>query len=319
MDTVTLEHTVKTHESNTRLDALVFGLLPSGSVTGRGAVTRAVRSGGIIVNGSTVKPTYRVKTGDRVIGKLGRTPAADTLRPDPTVPITIVFENEDLLIIDKPAGVLTHPAQADKTGTVANWAVAHDPRIADSGEDPLRPGIVHRLDRDTSGLLIIAKAKRPFLELKSAFKRHAVRKTYLALVHGRPMPETGSIDIPIARALRGDRQTSVIPERKTIGKVRPAVTEYAVVRQFGDYSLVETYPKTGRTHQIRVHLASIGHPVVGDRLYGTKATRAEARELPRHLLHATRLEFSLSDKRYTFDSPLPEDWLTQVHGIQKAS
>lgn len=303
-----LEYAVRAHESNTRLDTLVSRLLPAGSVTGRNAVGRALRSGDITVNGAPAKPTYRVKTGDRIMGTVTSPESDPGTAPDPSLRLPIVFENRHFIVIDKPAGILTHPTRTGETGTVANWAIDHDPKIAGAGENPLRPGIVHRLDRDTSGLLVIAKTQDAFQVFKDAFQRHEIKKAYLALVHGHIKPETGLIDVSIARDWSGSRRTVTSENRKTRGKVRPALTEYAVLGTSGHYDLVELGPKTGRTHQIRVHLASINHPVVGDRLYGTKATRAHAKTFPRHLLHAARLEFTLFGERYAFDSPLPNDW-----------
>lgn len=326
MSTVTINHTVKNHEANTRLDALIFALLHNKnkrfflndsdqeasqeqlSSISRATISQTVRSGEIFIGNQSVKPSYRVKTSDALSGTLALPEEVSGIKPDTDVSLPVLFENEHFVIIDKPAGILTHPTTAHESDTVANWAIAHDPRIALVGDNPLRPGIVHRLDQDTSGLLIIAKTQEAFVALKTAFQRHEIHKTYLAIIHGIPIPEKGCIDTPIARALRGNRQTTLSDNKKTRGKARAARTNYSLLKYTGRYSLIEAHPRTGRTHQIRVHLASIGHPVVGDTRYGTKATHIEDQAIPHHLLHATRLEFTLFGEKYTFLSPSPKNW-----------
>ncbi len=229
------------------------------------------------------------------------------LLPEPHIPLPVIEENEHFLIINKPAGIQVHPSTSQESGTVANWIIARYPEIHNVG-DATRPGIVHRLDRDTSGLLIIARTKRSFTALKKLFKDRNIKKRYLALVFGIPKEKEGTVTTPIARSTRSDRQT-VAPQGKRVkGVIRPAETHYRIIETFENSALIEVEPATGRTHQIRVHMASIGHPIFGDRLYASKASRELSANLPRHLLHATSLDFTLFGKEYSFKSPLPNDF-----------
>jgi 23S rRNA pseudouridine1911/1915/1917 synthase len=212
------------------------------------------------------------------------------------IPLDIVYEDKDLLVVDKPAGLTVHPALGNPSHTLVNALLFRFPELAD--EDALRPGIVHRLDKDTSGLIIVARNRAAHNRLAAQFKSRTVTKAYLALANGRISPEKGVIDAPIGRDPKRRQRMAVT------GTGRPARTEYSVIKYIGNYTLVEARPKTGRTHQIRVHLASIGHPVVGDAVYGAKSPL-----LARQFLHACRLGFRLpSDDRYVeFESPLPPD------------
>lgn len=218
--------------------------------------------------------------------------------------IRVLYEDENLVALDKPAGVLVHPVEGKEENgrTVADWLREHYPETGDVGDRPdLRPGIVHRLDRDTSGVLVAARSQDAFAYLKSLFQRGEVQKVYIALVYGVPSPQKGVIDVPI----------SIKPGtvRRTVhkGKMKKkAVTEYKVIKGLGRYALVEVYPKTGRTHQIRVHLASVGHPIVGDSLYASK--RKPQAGAGRLMLHAASLEFTSPDgKRLMLSADIPSD------------
>jgi len=226
--------------------------------------------------------------------------------------LSIVFEDEDLVVIDKPAGTLAHPTTVVVGGTVSELAVARWGSLpAPQGED--RPGIVHRLDSDTSGLMILAKSAPAAEALVSAFREREVEKRYQAIVHGEPRFDADWIETPIGR--RRERMCT-LPE----GEGQPAATFYQVKERFGDFALLECRPKTGRTHQIRVHLSSIEHPLVGDRIYPGRVRRplpAGAPRPERHLLHASGLSFvhPVSGEALAFESPLPAefqawlDWL----------
>ncbi len=243
----------------------------------------------------------------------------------------IIFENDDFVIINKPAGLMVHAARVSgkRRGavrrmdeapaaepTLVDWLLGRYPGIKTVGDDPaLRPGIVHRLDKATSGVMAVAKTQASFDRLKKLFQEHRMRKTYYALVSGVPKNKKGVIDAPI-----GIRAGSLKRSIHSSKMAKPAVTEYSVEKTFSDdrgngFSLLKVNPKTGRTHQIRVHLASIGHPIVGDALYGTKTSRAieisRHRAAPRMMLHAAALEFSdgIGGSRFAFEAPLPDGFL----------
>ena len=224
----------------------------------------------------------------------------------------IIFENKDFLVINKPAGLMVHGVRVKSSRrvdeeraaepTLVDWLLARYPAIKNVGDDPaLRPGIVHRLDKATSGVMIIAKRQASFERLKKIFQEHRMRKTYLALVYGHPKKEKGIIDAPI-----GIKSGTLKRSIHSLKMAKPAVTEYSVLKLFKDRALLKVSPKTGRTHQIRVHLASIGTPIVGDALYGGKAHKDSARRL---MLHAAGLEFSDDGgNHFVFEAPLPGDF-----------
>ena len=226
---------------------------------------------------------------------------------EPGLPISVILETKDFLVINKPAGIESHPTPHKRSGTVVNWLLAAYPDIKNVGEDASRPGIVHRLDRDTSGVLIIARTNRAFSALKQAFKQRLVKKRYLAVVSGIPHTSERVINTPLARSSRGNRQAVATPRNRTRGAIRPAETGYRLKETFPGASLVELEPKTGRTHQIRVHLSSIGHPILGDRLYGRKKPASSIEYPSRQLLHALSIEFPLFGRNYSANAPLPPD------------
>lgn len=223
--------------------------------------------------------------------------------------IPIVYEDGDILVINKPAGLLVHPKNGeDESESVAGWLIKKYPNIKNvgdpstsSGQEIPRPGIVHRLDKNTSGLLIIAKTQSAFLHLKKLFQERKIEKKYIAMVHGSFKEKSGIIKSPIGKI--GAKQTTRIHGKKEL-KIKEATTEYRVLKRFGDYSLLEVSPKTGRTHQIRIHLNSISHPVVGDNLYGKKKDEFN---LNRLFLHAAYLKFtSPSGKAIVLEADLPD-------------
>ncbi len=211
-------------------------------------------------------------------------PRIDEILPDP-IPLAIVYEDADVIVVDKPAGMVVHPAPGHPRGTLANALLAHVPGISVGGSQ--RPGIVHRLDKDTSGLIVAAKTDRGRTSLVSQWEDRAVEKTYLALVSGSAEDEEAIIDAPIGRDPKNRQRMAVVRSG------RPAVTRFHVVERFPDTTLLEVSIETGRTHQIRVHLAFIGHPIVGDHVYGR--TRPTEPQLDRQFLHASALAFQLPD------------------------
>ena len=213
------------------------------------------------------------------------------------IPLNIIYEDDDLLVIDKPAGLPIHPAPGHYSHTLVNAILAYLPSLPES-DDSLRPGIVHRLDKDASGVMVVAKNSVAQANLINQFKTRSVVKAYLVLVKGRLTPDEGVIEAPIGRDPRNRKRMAVVAEGKE------ARTQYYVIKHVGDYTLVEVRPETGRTHQIRVHLSAIGYPVVGDSVYGVKSPH-----LSRPFLHACRLGFqSPSTTEYVeFTSNLPPD------------
>jgi len=275
-----------------RLDRFLAARCPDLS---RSRIQQLIESGHVAVNGHAAKAAHRLKSGDVVAVTVPPPQPAPGLSPE-DIPLTVVYEDADLLVVDKPAGLTVHPAPGHPSGTLVNALLARVPDLGGVGGE-LRPGIVHRLDKDTSGLIVVAKHERALRHLQAQFKARQVRKAYLALVHRRVQPAEGVIDAPIARDPRNRKRMAVVADG------RAAVTRYRVVRYLPDYTLVEAEPATGRTHQIRVHFAHIGHPLAGDPLYGG-LTKLVARQF----LHAHRLTFRLpSGEERTFSSPLPED------------
>lgn len=293
--------------SGERLDTFVARRCPDLS---RSHVQRLIREGAVTVDGHAARPGRRLEHGQRVTVRMpAEEPAA--LRPEP-LPLTVVYEDDDLLVIDKPAGMTVHPAAGARKGTLAAALLAHRPGLAGVG-GPERPGIVHRLDRDTSGLLVVAKNEAARAALARQWKARQVEKGYVALVHGRLEPPEGVIDAPIGRDPRHRQRMAVVEGG------RAASTEYRVRWYLAapppgrhSYSLVDIRPLAGRTHQIRVHLSSMGHPVVGDRVYGRASPL-----LNRQFLHAHRLSFRhpVDGRPLEFGSPLPEDLRQALRGL----
>jgi 23S rRNA pseudouridine1911/1915/1917 synthase len=280
-----------------RLDA--FLARRCGHELSRSSAHRLIAEGQVTVNGAASKPSHRLRHGDDVVVLLPP-PQVMTLEAE-AIPLRIVYQDEDVIVVDKPPGLTVHPAAGHPRGTLVNALLTICPELANI-KGTLRPGIVHRLDKDTSGLLVVAKNEAAQASLAGQLKDRQVHKVYLALVRGRVEPPQGVIDAPIGRHPRRRQRMAVLEGG------RAAQTRYRVRELLDDagvaYSLVEAEPLTGRTHQIRVHFASIGHSVVGDRLYG-KASPLVGRQF----LHAWRLGFRLpaSGRYQEFESPLPED------------
>lgn len=277
-----------------RLDRFLADRLPDLS---RVQVQRLIKTGLATVNDQPAKPAYRVEPGDRVVVRVPEA-SEPMIRPEP-IPLQIVYEDDYLLAVDKPAGMVVHPAAGHTGGTLVNALLAYCPQVADVGGVD-RAGIVHRLDKDTSGVLLVAKDPETHAVLQRQFKHRQVRKTYLALVEGRVYPKEGIVEAPVGRDRRARKRMAVTRTG------RPAVTQYRAVEYFSDHTLLQIRPHTGRTHQVRVHLAWLGYPVVGDRVYG----RRRQTLLPhRHFLHAQELVFThpAMKEKVTLTAPLPPD------------
>ncbi len=261
----------------------------------RSQARRLIDDGLVTVDGAPERPSYRLPDGARITAML---PPAEKVEPAAErIPLTIIYQDEDVIVVDKPAGLTVHPAPGHPSGTLVNALLALVPELTEVGE-PLRPGIVHRLDRDTSGLIVVARNERARAELTRQIKAREVSKTYLALVQGVPKPPQGTIEAPIGRHPRNRKKMAVVAGG------REAETRYRLREEIDGSALLEVEPVTGRTHQIRVHLAAIGHPVTGDAVYGKRSAIVE-----RQFLHAWRLAFDLpsSGRRVEFESPLPAD------------
>jgi 23S rRNA pseudouridine1911/1915/1917 synthase len=282
-------------ESGSRLDKYVSEKCPDLSRT---RAQKLIEDENITVNSRAVKSSFKLQAGDLVEIAVPP-PQSSQLAPE-AIPLNIIYEDKDLIVVDKPAGLTVHPAPGHYSHTLVNALLAHIPGLS-SGE-PARPGIVHRLDKDTSGLIIVAKNQTAHMKLADQFKNRTVTKVYQALVQGRLTPEQGIIEADIGRDPRARKRMAVV----TSG--RPARTEYKVLQYLANYTLLEVKPRTGRTHQIRVHLAAIGFPVVGDATYGARSSY-----LSRQFLHAYKLGFRLpsNNEFLQFEAPLPLD-LTQA-------
>ena len=275
-----------------RLDKYIVEKCPELSRT---QAQKLIGDGYIVVNDRVAKAGLKLNIGDRVSVVIPPTQPSP-LAPE-AIPLNIIYEDNDLLVIDKPAGLAVHPAPGHPSHTLVNAILSHFPHLADIS-DSLRPGIVHRLDKDSSGVMLVAKNRAAQLNLSNQFKNHSVVKAYLVLVKGHLTPEQGVIKVTIGREPRNRKRMAVV------AKGREARTQYSVVRHIGNCTLLEVRPETGRTHQIRVHLLAIGYPVVGDPVYGLKSAY-----LSRQFLHACRLGFKLpSTGEYVeFTSDLPPD------------
>lgn len=280
------QHELIADRAGERLDVFVARRLPELT---RSRVRRLVDDGLVTVGGRLArKAGLALEGGERVLVKVPP-PEPAALEPE-TIPLRVVHEDGDLLVIDKPAGLAVHPSPGHASHTLVNAVLAHCPDLSGIGGVG-RPGIVHRLDKDTSGLIIVAKHDQAHLSLARQLKERRVEKTYLALVEGRVRPREGVIDAPIARHPR-DRKKMAVVDRG-----REARTRYRVLREVDGRSLLEVSPETGRTHQIRVHLAALGHPITGDQVYGPARAAGGRRgarpgSLRRQFLHAQRLAFA---------------------------
>jgi 23S rRNA pseudouridine1911/1915/1917 synthase len=253
-------------------------------------------SGHVKVNGKDVKPRYAVRAGDSISVRMAPQEKESALTAE-NIPLDVLYEDEWLVVVNKPAGMVVHPGAGNKKETLANALLYHCGRLADSG-DELRPGIVHRLDKDTSGVIVVAKNDRALRSLAKQFQKRTVKKRYIALVKGRVELDNGVVEAPVARHAVNRQKMDI-----EYVKGKKARTVYHVVRRFKGFTFLQLELETGRTHQIRVHMKHIGHPVLGDRTYGrTDGIRRQA-------LHAEMLGFTHPDtgKYVEFHAPIPRD------------
>lgn len=291
--------TIQPDEVGQRLDRYLASALADISRT---AAQQLIADGAVLVNGRTSKPGYALRNGDEVVAIL-RIPKPELGNPRPqNLPLDIVYEDSDLLVVNKAAGMVVHPAPGHSNDTLVNALLAYYPDLQDVKGDR-RPGIVHRLDKDTSGLILIAKNARTQAALAEQMRRHEITKRYLALVEGIVALDSGSIDAPIGRDPRHRQQMAI-----TAISSREARTHFRVLQRFAHHTLLLLQLETGRTHQIRVHLKAIGHPIVGDPVYGAGGTHRE-HALSHQFLHAYQLRFvhPITGVPMELEAPLPKD------------
>jgi len=276
----------------------------------RSQIRNLITQGKIKVNNNPVKPSYILKNGDTIDLSLPENKELKIKAED--IPLDIIYEDEYLVVVNKPDDMIVHPAGKIRSGTLVN-ALLYRCRDSLSGiGGVIRPGIVHRLDKNTSGLMVVAKNDFAHLDLSKQIKEHQVTKKYLTLVYGNMKDDSGIIDAPIGRSLKNRKKMAVTVE----GKSREAITHFKVLKRFSGYTLVEATLRTGRTHQIRVHLAFIGHPIVGDQLYGRKK---QGLNISRQTLHSHILGFvhPLSKKYMEFSATLPQDMQELIDYLEK--
>jgi len=308
---------VAEHDSGQRLDLLVASRI---STCSRAAAVDLIRAGEIRVAGAVKKPGYRVKSGDEISGRIP--PAEDfELVPEP-IEIDILFEDEHLILVNKPDGLVVHPAPGHFTGTLVHGLLYYCPQLEGIGGEQ-RAGIVHRLDKDTSGVLVVAKNAAAHQHLAGQFKARKVQKDYLALVHGEIKSDSGTISLPVGRhPVARKRMSTNSPKR------RSAETSWQIRERFWGATLLDLNLKTGRTHQIRVHCGAIGHPIVGDAVYGgrrerkVKGSRNDGSNVlgavARQMLHARRLEFvhPATETSVAFESTTPQDMQAVINALR---
>jgi 23S rRNA pseudouridine1911/1915/1917 synthase len=279
---------VRSHEVTKRLDLFISEKLPELT---RSGVKNLITKGLVTINGHAAKASHRVKDSQEVLVRLPE-PEPPGVEPEP-IPLDIIYEDGDVIVINKQAGLTVHPGAGRKTGTLVNALVHHTNKLSSIG-GPLRPGIVHRIDKDTSGLIVVARNDRSHISLAKQFKDHTTTRRYHALVWGSIKDDEGTVDLPIGRDTSDRKKISPRTRR-----ARRAVTRYRVLKRWGWLTLVEVTLDTGRTHQVRVHLSSIKHPVVGDRVYGkrtpppnmAKPVADRIKGLKENCLHAMTLGF----------------------------
>jgi len=315
-------------QSNQRIDKFLAGFYAEKS---RASWQKGIRNKEVSVNDKEVEVDYILRENDEI--KILKTSPSPSLKrrgenkiplapfnktsPSPSLSggeikipdIEIIYEDDDVIVLNKPAGVLSQNAESNRSPSISDFLVKHCPEIKNVGEDEMRFGVVHRLDKDTSGVIITAKNNQAFEFLKDQFKNRKTQKIYTALVYGNIKPKEGEINFKIGRSKTNPNMQTVIDTKKKENiKAREAKTIYKTIKNFEDYSLLEASPKTGRMHQIRVHLKAIGYPIVGDQKYFFKKCRNKSLKLNRQFLHAKELEIELPNKKkIRFKAKLPGD------------
>lgn len=300
---------VFSEEQAQRLDKFLVACLPEFS---RARLQNLIKAGLVLVNDTPAhKAGQSIEMGAVVQVHLPP-PVPSALLPE-AIPLDIIFENDDLLVVNKPAGMVVHPAAGHATGTLVHAVLAHAPELEGIGGEQ-RPGVVHRLDKETSGLILLAKNDRTHRWLQEQFRLRKVQKIYYALVDGAPPTPAGRVEAAIGRDLKQRKRMAVVTPQKG----RQATSEYHTMEQFANHTLLEVHPITGRTHQIRLHMAFLGCPVAGDTVYGRQHASLP---LKRHFLHAARLSIRLrgETKTRTFEAPLPPELAATLDELRRTS
>ena len=300
-------------ETSERLDKYLVGLLQEFPDVllrlSRSRIQGLIENGFVDVNGHPAKKAGQtLESGHSVTVRIP--PPAPTGLIAEEIPLNVVFENDDLIVVNKPAGMVVHPAAGHSSGTLVNAVLGYDPNIEGIGGEE-RPGVVHRLDKETSGLILLAKNERAHRWLQDQFRLRKVEKTYLALVDGKPKTPTGRVEAAIGRDPKQRRQMAVVSEKKG----REAISEYKTLESFSKHTLLEFHPLTGRTHQIRLHCAFLGCPIVGDAVYGRKNFTVA---INRHFLHAAKLKITLPNEKQprTFEALLPQELVNVLDAVR---
>jgi 23S rRNA pseudouridine1911/1915/1917 synthase len=304
-------------QQSLRIDKFLFDRLPNAS---RSKIQGAVKLGFVLVNDQQIKPNYKIRPNDVIVISLPEPPRDNEVVPE-NIPLDIIFEDDHLLIVNKPAGMVVHPAFQNWSGTLVNALAYHFTQLPEMPNNEGRPGLVHRIDKGTSGLLVIAKTEQAMSGLAKQFFDHSIERTYWALIWGEPKEAKGTINVHVGRSLKDRKITVAFPDGD-FG--RHAITHYEVINEHRYVSLVKCNLETGRTHQIRAHMKYIGHPLFGDTTYGgdkvLKGTQFSKYKsfvdncfkiMPRQALHAKSLGFihPITNKRMHFDSDLPQDFV----------
>jgi len=298
-------------DSGRRLDTVIAKHVPDCS---RSFAATLIRNNKIKIKGAAKKPGYRLKQGDEIMGHMPM-PVPTSFEPQP-IPIDVLYNDEDIIVINKHAGLVVHPAPGHNTGTLVNALLYHCPDLKNVGCE-IRPGIVHRLDKDTSGAIVVAKNNHAHIHLSFQFKSRKIVKTYLAVIHGKIDGQAGIVELPIGRHPT-DRKRMSANSRNGRG----AVTAWSVRKRLQGATLIGVNLQTGRTHQIRVHCAAIHHPVIGDSVYGPRKMQKNISEIiksvSRQMLHAWRLELTHpgTGKRMLFEAPVPDDMLQLIDSLK---
>lgn len=305
-----------------RLDKYLHGRFPRLSRT---AIQRLIQQAAITVNGKPTKASYEMAGGDVVELVIPPPEPRDVVAED--IPLEIIYEDEHIIAINKAVGIICHPARGDQTGTIANALVFYANSLS-HGEDPFRPGIVHRLDKNTTGVMLVAKEDEAHWRLALQFERRTVQKTYLAVVEGEPQLDSDTIDAPIGVHPVVREKFAVMMRENKINVGKQAVTSYQVAERYRGFTLMRLSPKTGRTHQLRVHMSWIGHPIVGDMMYGGRAVSAfsltgsgsQEPILKHQALHAWRIQFRhpITGQAMDIEAPFPGPFREIVELLRNA-